>query len=497
MTGQIRYVAIVMALLFGALFVNLNYLQVLRAAELAEDDRNVRGLLREYEVRRGSIIVGEGQAAAEIARSEETEGFLRYLRRYPEGPLFGHVTGFHSHIYGRTQVESQFNDFLAGTSAEAFGRNLVDLLTGREREGDDVITTIRPAVQGAARDALGDRMGAVVALHPATGELLAVWSAPTYDPNRFSTHDGAAARQAWTELNDDPGRPMLNRAFREWYPPGSTYKVVTAAAALEAGIPPDRTYPDPVRQELPLTTATIGNFGGGTCNQGRPITMHRALEVSCNTTFAQIGLEIGDEALVEQSRRFGLNHAWDFQLPLQTSHIPEQLDPPQTAQSAIGQRDVRVTPLQMAMITAAIGNDGVLVTPRMVRRVQDFGGRTLREYPADQLVLPGRPDARAVSVETAHRLRDMMVGVVAAGTGRRAAIADVTVAGKTGTAQHSDGPPTVWFTGFAPAEQPVVAVAVVVEAGGEVGHAATGGALAAPIARAVMEAALAEAGAAS
>jgi peptidoglycan glycosyltransferase len=221
------------------------------------------------------------------------------------------------------------------------------------------------------------------------------------------------------------------------------------------------------------------------CNGGNPIPLRRALEVSCNTTFAQLGLELGAGALIAQAERFGLNREPDFQLPAARSEIPGKLDPPQTAQSAIGQRDVRVTPLQMAMIAGGIGNEGVLMTPRVVRQVQDFAGRPVQSFDAKALT-------QAISPRSAAVLRDMMVGVVARGTGRAAAIPGVTVAGKTGTAESAPGrPPTVWFVGFAPAENPRVAVAVVVENGGGVGDEATGGRLAAPIAKAVMTAALA------
>jgi penicillin-binding protein A len=420
---------------------------------------------------------------------EETDGRLRYVRRYDGADLYAHITGFYSFVYGRAELEESFNDFLVGSAPEVFARNLADLLAGREQSGDDLLLTVSPAVQQAAREALGDRKGAVVALRPATGDILALWSYPSYDPNLLSSHDGAEVRATWTQLNDDPDSPMRNRAVREWYAPGSTFKVVTAAAALEAGTTPDRAFPDPLRQELPQTTSTIGNFGGGTCNNGNPISFAQAMAVSCNTTFAQLGLELGPERLVRQAEAFGLNNDVGLQLPSPlASRIPKELDPPQTAQSAIGQRDVRVTPLQMAMIAAAIGRGGQVMRPRLVAQVENERREIVRQYPEEQLDLPGMQDGRAVSEATAATLRDMMVDVVAQGTGRRAAIEGVTVAGKTGTAENPAGPPTVWFIGFAPAENPEVAVAVVVEEGGGVGDEATGGAVAAPIAAAVMRA---------
>jgi penicillin-binding protein A len=489
MIPQVRRVAIGIFVLFGLLFLNLNYIQVLQADELANDNRNTRGLIREYEIRRGLMIAGDG--TTDLARVEPTEGTLRYLRRYTDGPLYAHITGYHSVVFGRSELERSFNDFLVGAAPETFARNLADLLAGRERAGDDLITTILPGVQAAAREALGDRRGAVVAIEPRTGGILALWSSPTYDPNRLSTHSSAEANAYWTELNEDQGRPLVNRAAREWYPPGSTFKLVTTAAALEHGIQPDQTFPDPVAQELPQTTATIRNFGRGTCNNGAPITLARALEVSCNTTFAQIGLDLGADALIETAEAFGLNHTLvTEQIPnILDSRMPRELNPPQTAQSAIGQFDVRTTPLQMAVITATIANNGVLMTPHLVRQVADERSTPVAELGPDPLVLPGRSDAQAISQQTAQHLRDMMVGVVAQGTGGRAALPGVNVAGKTGTAETGQSP-TVWFVGFAPAEDPLVAVAVVVEDGGGVGDEATGGAIAAPVAAAVMRAAL-------
>ncbi|MGH8903168.1 MAG: peptidoglycan D,D-transpeptidase FtsI family protein [Egibacteraceae bacterium] len=485
MNRQVQRVATAMFALFGVLFLNLNYLQVIHADALAHDQRNKRGLLREYEIERGAILVGSGQEQKEIAQSESTGDRLRYLRTYPEGSLWAHITGYYSFIFGRSQMEQAFNDALLGQAPSQFIRNLGDLLDGRERPGDTIVTTLRPEVQEAAKAALGNRKGAVAALDPANGEILALWSFPSYDPNPLSSHDAEQVRAAWQPLSSSPDKPLLNRAIQELYPPGSTFKLVTAAAALERGVSPEATFPDPREATLPQTSATIGNFGGRLCNGGNPITLRRAVEVSCNTTFAQLGLLLGADELIAQAERFGLNRESDFQLPLVPSQIPTELDPPQTAQSAIGQRDVRVTPLQMAMIAGAIGNEGILMTPRIVGRVQDFAGRPVQSFDAKALV------PQAMSASNARTLRDMMVGVVDRGTGRAAAIAGVAVAGKTGTAEGAPGqPPTVWFVGFAPADNPQVAVAVVVEDGGGVGDEATGGRLAAPIAKAVIQATL-------
>lgn len=488
MTRQVRRVAGVMFVLFAALFVNLNYLQVLRASDLATDNRNSRTIVAEYASQRGSIVVGRRRGATEVARSRPTDsGPYAYRRVYPDGPLYAHVTGFYSLVYGRAELEQTANAYLTGDSPEAFGRNLADLLAGRERRGDDVILTIDPRVQAAARDALGDRVGAVVALEPATGAVLALYSSPSYDPGELASFDRDDVVAAW-EATDEARR---NRALRELYPPGSTFKIVTAAAALENGVRPDDVFDDDRTYTPPLTSRGIPNFGGGLCNGGTPLTLQRAFEVSCNTVFARLGNDVGPEALVAQAQAFGLNAEWQFAQPIVPSVIPTELDPPAVAQSAIGQRDVRVTPLQMAMIAATVANDGVVMRPRVIDRVEDFSGQVVRTFEPQTLVFDGRDDARAISPETAAALQAMMRGVVSDGSGGNAAVPGVDVAGKTGTAQTGEGRnPTVWFTGFAPLDDPQVAVAVVVPDGGDVGSEATGGAVAAPIAQQVIRAAV-------
>lgn len=493
MTRSIRRTAWTVFALFGLLFVNLNWLQVVRSESLAQDPQNRRQLLAEYDVRRGAITVGSGLQQATIATARETDDQLRFLRIYNEPETYAHITGFHSFIYGRSQLEQRYNDFLQGSGPEALFRNLGDALRGRERQGDTLVTSIDPLVQNAAVSALGSQTGAVVALDPRNGDVLAMVSSPSYDPGALSSHDGPAIRAAWDALEEDPSNPRLNRATSESYAPGSTFKVITAAAALEHGATPAQTYADPALLDLPQTTAQIGNFSRGQpCNDGQSITLQQALEVSCNTTFGLIGLELGADALIQTAERFGLNADVDFDLPTTTSRIPKELDPPQTAQSAIGQRDVRTSPLQMALVAAAVGNDGVMMQPRLVTTVEDFAGRTVRQYPASPRTLGGAATGRTVRPATAQALTDMMVGVVNDGTGKAAQIPGVQVAGKTGTAEQGDGqPPDVWFIGFAPAEDPRVAVAVVVESGGESGENGTGGGVAAPIARTVMEAAVA------
>jgi penicillin-binding protein A len=478
--ASIGRVAAVTLVLFGALFVNLNVITLLQADDLANHPANRRLIIREYAIERGSMVVGE-QA---VARSVETDGGdLRYLRTYPEGPLYAHLTGYYSYVLQRSALEAALNEDLTGRSTEEVAQNLGELLGVSGRAGNTVELTVDPAVQRAAADALGDVVGAVVAVDPTTGAVLASYANPTYDPNPLSSHDASEIRRTWEELNADPARPLVDRAIRETYPPGSTFKVVTAAAALEAGVDPEDTFEDPERLDVPQTSAGIGNFGGGTCNGGQPISLADALRVSCNTTFAEIALDLGSEELAEQAERFGFNSQVPYELAVVDSVVPTEQDPPSTAQSGIGQRDVRATPMQMALVTASIANGGQLVRPHVVQAVRDPAGQQLRG-PAGASWDVGASGDQPVSPRTAEQLRQMMVSVVADGTGSRAAIDGVTVGGKTGTAQTGGDNPTVWFIGFA---EDRVAVAVVLPNSSE---DATGGALAAPIARSVMEAAL-------
>lgn len=489
MNGPLRRVAWVVLGLFAVLFLNLNYLQVVQAESLRENPANRERLLEdEYDVRRGSILAADG--ATELARSEDTGGRLRFRRVYPEGPLYEEVTGFSSRDLGRSGLERTEAEALSGEADPL--QTFSDLVSGRERVGANVVTTIVPAVQQAAHDALGGRSGAVVALDPRDGAILAMEDAPDFDPNALSVLDSDAALATKEALDADPAEPLTNRATGKLYAPGSTFKLVTASAALADGLQPSTTFPDPTRLELPQTSAGIGNFGGGRCNGGTPITLADALRVSCNTTFAQLGLDLGPERLVAQARAFGFGTDLGGRIAgLAPSGLPDPgaLDQPATAQSAIGQRDVRVTPLQMAAVAGAIGNQGRLMAPTLVRRVEDEGGQTLRTTEPSVAATP-------LDATTAATLTDMMVGVVDAGSGRAAALEGVRVAGKTGTAESGvEGePPTVWFVGFAPADAPQVAVAVVLEDGAGIGDEATGGRLAAPVAAAVMSAALGAAG---
>ena len=487
MNRPLRRVAAACLVLFGLLMLNANWVQVVKADAYRDDPRNSRVLLRTYERERGVIAVVEpdGTGRTAIAESVRTDGPLTWLRRYPGGPTYAHVTGYYSIVYGRTGLERARDRLLSGEDDQLFVRRLSDYVTGREPQGGNIITTIDPAAQETAFAALGDNRGAVVALDPRTGAVLAMVSKPSFDPNRLSSFDPADIRSYYAQLTEAPSDPLLNRAINKTYPPGSTFKVVTAAAALSSGeVTPETQIPSPAVLDLPQTSADLRNFGGTACT-GETSTLAEALRISCNTAFGYLGLELGADEIREQAEAFGFG-VDDIAVPtsVSTSVFPQDVNEPQAAQSAIGQYDVRVTPLQMAMVAAGVANDGEVMEPYLVREVQ--APDLSRLSVADATVL-----SRAVSEEVAEELTRMMVLVVDEGSGRRAQIPGIEVAGKTGTAQHApDRPPHAWFISFAPADDPQVAVAVVVEDGGSAGAGATGGGLAAPIAREVMSAVL-------
>ncbi|WP_225755742.1 penicillin-binding protein 2 [Actinotalea sp. Marseille-Q4924] len=481
MNTPLRRLASVVVVMFLALMLGSTWVQFVTAPDLNADQRNVRTLYREFGTPRGPIVVG-GEA---IASSVPVDDVFGYQRVYTNGALYGHLTGYYSVVYGRSELERAMNTELNGSADSLFLRRVQDLVTGRQPQGAVVETTVVPALQQAASDALGDQRGAVVALDPRTGAILALVSKPTYDPAVLAPHDQAAVTAAWEALSSDPGKPLMNRALRgDLYPPGSVFKIVTAAAALESGLDPATEIPAPVELDLPLTSTTLPNFGGSACSPTGTQTLADALRISCNTAFGQLGLDVGAEALREQAQAFGFSEELSVPMRVTESSFPAEPDAPQTALSAIGQYEVRVTPLQVAMISAAVANDGVLMRPYSVAAVRSADLEVVDETEPEEM-------GRSISAETAELLTQMMLGVVDDGTGRTAQIPGVRVAGKSGTAQTGNEQDAhAWFTAFAPADDPRIAVAVVVENGGSLGSEATGGAVAAPIARAVIEAAL-------
>ena len=489
MDRQIRRLALAFLVLFAALAVNLNYLQVIAADDLANNNANKRLLYEEYSIDRGLILAADRQTV--LADTRKTGGDLKYQRLYPQPPElgYGHLTGYHSFVYGRTELEQTFNDELSARAAELFPQRLIDEFLGRDLEGASLVTTIEPELQELAARALAERdfEGAVAAIDPATGDVLALASRPTYDPSPLASHEPRRVRSAYRQLDPEaPDSPLVSRATDTFFPPGSSFKIVTAAAALEAGLGADHLLPNPPQYDVPQTTDDLENFGGTQCPGGSEIDMAQAMTVACNVYFAQLAVELGPETLVDQARRFGFSENIDFDIPFVEGELPGveafELDTPAVAQSGIGQRDVRTNVLHMALIAGAIGNGGVMMQPRLVREVREARtARILREVvPAEH----GEP----LSELNAGILTEMMVSVVQSGTGTAAQVPGIAVAGKTGTAQTAEGvAPHAWFVAFAPADDPEIAVAVMILNGGDLGREATGGQLSAPIAKTLIE----------
>lgn len=485
MNKPIRRIVIAVLVLFGALIANLTYVQFVEANSLATNPANSRVLLGEYEHPRGNIVADQ----VAIASSTATKDRLKYLRTYSQGQVFAPVTGFYSLVYGPAGIERAENSVLAGTDDRLALRRLSDLFTGRDPKGGNVVLTISRKAQETAYEAMAKQTGAVVALDPRTGAILAMVSTPSYNPNLLSSHDPDKIRAAYNRLINAPGDPLLDKAIAQTYPPGSTFKTVVAAAALKAGRTPQTQLQAPTALTLPQTSHQLHNFDGEQCGNGQTDSMIDALTISCNTAFAKLGMDLGEKAVRQQSEAFGIDDQ-SFQMPLTVagSSIGDIPSAAALALSSIGQQDVRLTPLQAAMIASAIGNKGELMSPYLVKQIQ-APDLTVVDTTKPQ------PKGQAVSPKVAGELTTMMKSVVDNGTGKPAQIPGVSVAGKTGTADNAPGKaPHAWFIGFAPANNPKVAVAVIIEHGGVAGNETTGGLAAAPVGKAVMQAVLAQQG---
>lgn len=482
MNRSIQRLGVVMLLLFGAVFVQLNVLQLLKADEYAADPRNTRRIVRDFSEPRGTIQTADGTV---LARSKPVDDQFERLRVYPQGSLFSQVTGFFSFTYGTDGVERQYNDALTGREAEVRFRNVGDLFL-ENRPTANITLTLVQSVQRAAAQALGQRLGAVVALDPTTGGILALYSWPAYDANKLAVHNQQAVQAAGKRIFARGG-PGTARAYRERYFPGSTFKIVTAAAGLESGkiTPTSPVYPVLRALDLPDTDRDLQNYGGGSCGGA----LVHIIQVSCDTAFAQMALDIGAQDMVRGAQAFGFTQVPPIDLPgSAASHFPEPgaftRDRPALAQSGIGQRDVQATPLQMALVAAAVANGGVIMAPHVMAEIRDDEGEVVQRAEPT-------PWRTALTADDAAILKDAMVAVVTAGTGTRAAIPGVAVAAKTGTAERTSGGITsAWMIAFAPADAPRVAVAVFLEGTDQTGSL-IGGVHAAPIAKAVLEAALA------
>ncbi|MER7737872.1 penicillin-binding transpeptidase domain-containing protein [Streptomyces sp. NPDC096538] len=483
MNRTIRRASVFTLLLVLALLVRATWVQFYEGRALADDKDNRRNAIETYAEPLGNIVVG-GEAITGSARTKG--GDLAYKRTYTDGPLYAAVTGYASQAYAPTQLEGIYADLLNGTDTRL--KTVTDTVTGRRAGPGNVVTTIDPAVQKAAYEALGDKKGAAVAIDPETGRVLAAVSTPSYDPAALT--DANTAGEAWTRLNADEDKPLTNRALRQPLPPGSTFKLVVAAAALEDGLydsvddPTDSPDPYP----LPGTSRDLGNENPSAPCENASIRV--ALQYSCNNVFGKMAVDLGQDKVRAMAEKFGFNDdKQDVPVRAYPSVYPSDMDKAQTALSGIGQFDVTATPLQIAMVSAALANGGELMSPHMVSRVTDSGGDVLEDHDEDASA------RRIVSGSTAEQLRSAMETVVSEGTGTNARIPGATVGGKTGTAQHGENnskTPYAWFTSYgeSDANGRKVAVAVLVEQSDAARSEVSGNGLAAPIARATMKAAL-------
>ena len=485
MNKPLRRVAVFCGLLILALLLRVNYVQFIQADQLSNDPHNRRVAINQYAQPRGDIIV-DGKAIT--GHTTTTGSDFKYKRTYTDGAMWAPVTGHASQAFGTTFLEGVEDKFLTGNDDRLFFNRTIDLLTGKQKQGGNVVTTLNAKAQEAAFKGLGGKKGAVAAIDPRTGAILALASTPSYDPSTIAGNSTAYDEKNWVALDkkNDPDDPTQNRPLRQTYPPGSTFKLITAAAALESGkvTDIDAKTTSPLPYTLPGTRTQLKNEGSIPCENA---TLRNALKYSCNTVFGKLGADIGLKGMLDEAEKFGFNSEQFIPVRADASNFDKKMSPDQVALSSIGQFDTAATPLQMAMVAAAIANNGTLMKP----------------YEVDKLVAPNlstisqtNPSAMShpLSPQNAQKLQQMMETVVNEGTGTRAQIPGVRVGGKTGTAQHgvnNDKAPYAWFVSYAMTDQgSPVAVAVVVEDGAANRDDITGGGLAAPIAKSVMEAVL-------
>jgi peptidoglycan glycosyltransferase len=478
---ELKRVSIVVMLMFVTLLGSTSVVQAFQADNLSADPRNTRTLYDSYQVERGAILV-KGEP---IAQSMPADDDFKFLRTYTNPELYAPITGYIPINGQPTGLEFALNSELTGTSNSQFFDKISALVTGQDPKGAAVEVTIDPIAQQAAWDALGDYTGSVVVTEPATGRILAMVSKPGFNPNLLTVHNNAEVTASYDALVADPNDPLINRAINSLNPPGSIFKLVVTTAALESGnYTPESTFLNPSVYMAPGTTSVIENSSGGTCGAGETVTLATALRLSCNIPFAELGVQLGDTTIRETAEKFGFNSTHSIPMTVSKSTYPRGLDDPQTAQSAFGQFDVTATPLQMAMVSGAIANGGVVMAPNLVQEILAPNLSAIQTFEATEL-------GRVMSEETAATITAMMVNGVQDGAASNARIDGVDVAGKTGTAQNgSTDPFTLWFTGFAPANDPQYAITVLVENGGGEGQTGFGNKLAAPVAKKVLEAVL-------
>ncbi|MFF4496322.1 peptidoglycan D,D-transpeptidase FtsI family protein [Streptomyces sp. NPDC001546] len=483
MNKPLRRISLFCGLLVLALLIRTNWLQYVQAEDLSTRKENRRVQIAQYATERGNIIVG-GQPVTGSAVTDGSD--FKFKRTYIDGPLWAPVTGYASQAFGSTQLEKIDDGILTGNDDRLFFDRTIGMFTGEKKQGGNVITTLNADAQKAAFQQLGNKKGAVAAIDPRTGAILALASTPSYDPSSFAGNS-KNDEKAWRELNDSTDKNLVNRALRETYPPGSTFKVVTAAAALEHGVISDINTPTdtPEPYILPGTKTPMVNHATG-CEKA---TLNYALQVSCNSVFANVGDKVGRDGMVETAQKFGFNSTIDTPVRAFASVYDKTMGKDGNALSSIGQFNTAATPLQMAMVTAAIANDGKLMKPYMVEQLTAPNLDTIEKHEPQEM-------SRPLSAANAQKVQQMMVNVVENGTGTPAKIKNVKVGGKTGTAQHGEKNakrPYAWFISYAelPDGTSPVAVAVVIEDSNvQDRDDITGGGLAAPVAKAVMEAVL-------
>ncbi len=476
MIRSLRVTGLAVLVLFIALFVSTSVVQVLAAPSLTNDDRNVRNLFESFSAERGAIFAGNEL----VASSTPVDTQYRYLRDYPHPELYAPVVGYYTLTQGNAGIESELNPFLTGRSNQQFLEQVNSLVTGTNPTGATVVLSIDHELQTTAWQALGDRTGAVVAIEPSTGRILAMVSSPSFDPNQLATHATADVIDYYESLEANPANPLANRAIAgDQYFPGSVFKVLVAAAAFESqSFVAGSRFDNLPELQLPLSESIITNFGGRLCGPDESVSIETALIQSCNIPFAELGLALGEGTIGSMADDFGFEATLEIPMPVTPSRYPRGMDQAQLMLSSFGQFDVRVTPLQVAMMSAAIANEGELMTPSLVDTVLADDLRVLQESEPSVYSTP-------LSPRTARELERILIDAVEEGTGSGASVPGVDVAGKTGTAETGIGEGrSFWFTGFVPADQGDIALAVVVE--GEAGEG-TGNSLAAPIARAVID----------
>jgi penicillin-binding protein A len=479
MTKELKRVSLVVASMFLSLFLAGTLVQAVNTEAVANDPRNVRNIYESYKTQRGPILV-DGKP---IAESVPVDNAYRYLRTY-ENKIYSSVTGFFSVFRGATGIEAAANSYLSGQSSSQFFEQVSAVLSGNPVTGAAVELTIDPKMQQAAWDALGDYSGALIAMDPVTGNILAMVSKPGFNANRVASHDSDKVRENYVELESNAANPLINKTISgDLYHPGSVFKLVVAAAALESGqYTASSTFDNPVSVQLPDSTSEVFNSSRKTCGPKAQVSLSYAMRFSCNVPFVELGLALGQDRIRAQAELFGFGKEIRVPMLATPSVYPEEMDQAQLGLSSFGQFDVRVSPLQMALVSSAIANGGLMMQPNLIESVISPNLSVIQSTQPEVLSQP-------ITAETAEALKKMMVQSVSKGVASNASVSGVKVAGKTGTAENGEGQRvTLWFTGFAPSVNPRVAIALVIEDGGGRDTGASGNATAAPVARSFFKA---------